>query len=103
MISIAAHPKADNFSINLGAAFFGVLVLFQHHHAGTVTQNKTITVLVPRAAGCLRIFVAGRQRACCAKAADAQRGTGFFCPTGQHDVSIIVSNDTRGVADVVHT
>ena len=38
-----------------------------------------------------------------AEAADTQRSTGFLCPTGQHDVGIIVSNDTRSMANVMHT
>ena len=58
MVSIAAHTKADDFSINFCTAFAGMFVLFQHHNSGTVTKYETITIFIPRAACGLRIIVA---------------------------------------------
>ena len=102
MVSIAAHAKANNFSINFRATFFRVFVLFQYDHACTVTQHETITVFIPRTARRLRIIVSGRERTRCTEATDAQRGTGFLSTARNHSICIAVRDDTRGLADVMH-
>ncbi len=103
MVSVAAHAETDNFCIDFRAAFLRMLVLFQHDHTGTVTQHKTITVFIPRTACRLRVIVAGRQGTRCAETAHTQRGTGFFCTACNHCIGIAISDDTRRLADVVHT
>ena len=45
---IGTHAKAGKFSVNLGTAGLGVLVLLQHHHTCALSQNKAIAVTVPR-------------------------------------------------------
>ena len=60
MISIAAHTKADEFSVNFRTAFFRVFVLFKYQHTGTIAQYETITLFIPRAARRLRVIIAGR-------------------------------------------
>ena len=59
--SVGTHAIAEQFSINFGATGFGMLVFFQHKHACTFAQDKTITVFVPRAGSGLGIVVARRQ------------------------------------------
>ncbi|CER48316.1 Uncharacterised protein [Salmonella enterica subsp. enterica serovar Typhi] len=102
MVSIAAHTKADDFSIDFRTTRFCMFVLFKHQHTGTVAQYKTIAFFIPRTARRLWVIVAGRQRARCAKTTYAQRRTGFFCATCHHRVRITIGDDTRGMADVMH-
>ena len=47
VVGISAHAEADQFGVDLGAARLGVLVLLEHHHAGTLAQHETVAVLVP--------------------------------------------------------
>ncbi len=70
MACISAHAKPSQLGINFGTTRFGVLIFFEHQHAGTFAQHKTVAVFVPRAAGSFRVFVAGRQRAHRRKAAN---------------------------------
>ena len=46
---VAAHAVSGEFSVDFGTPLFSVFVFFQDHNASTLTQNKTVTVFVPRA------------------------------------------------------
>ncbi|VFS82114.1 Uncharacterised protein [Kluyvera cryocrescens] len=91
------HAEANDFRINFRAAFLRVFVLFQYDHACTVAQHKAITLFIPRTACRLRIVVTRGQRACGTKATYAQRGTGFFCATGNHGIRIAISDNARSL------
>src|SRR5690606_41353716 len=93
----------NGLSVNFRTALFRVLILVEYDHASTVTQNKTITVFVPRTTCRLRVIVTGRQRTRCTETTHTQWGTGFFSTTRNHCVGITVSDDTRSLADVMHT
>ena len=69
---IGAHAEARQLGVNLGATGFGVFVLFEHHHAATLAQHKTIAVLVPGARGGCGVIVAGGEGAHGSKPANAQ-------------------------------
>ncbi len=87
---VGAHAEAGELPIDPRAALLGVLVFFQHQHAGALAQHETVAVLVPGTRRRLRIVVAGRQRARRGEAADAQRRHGRFGAAGHHDVGIAV-------------
>ena len=70
---VGAHAVARHLGVDLRAAGFGVFVLFEHHHASAFTQDKSITVFVPRARCSSRIVVAGRQGTHGRKATNTQR------------------------------
>ena len=59
MTRIGTHAVTAEFGINASTAGFGMLVFFKHHHTGTLAQNKTIAVFVPRAGCGCWIVIAG--------------------------------------------
>ncbi|BBG30723.1 uncharacterized protein with a C-terminal OMP [Zymobacter palmae] len=103
VMSVVAHTEARQLGIDLRTARLGMFVLFKHQYAGTVGQDETITVAVPRTASCSRIIVTRGQRTCSREAADPERAGRHFSTATDHDVSIAVSDRACGVADVVRT
>ena len=63
VIGIAGQAVAHDFSINLRAALFRVLVFLEHHDAGALAHHETITVLVvrPRCDGRIVIVLGGHR------------------------------------------
>ena len=102
MVSIAAHAEANDLGVDFGAAFFGMLVLFQHHHTRAVSQHEAVTIFIPRTARRLRVVIARGERTRRAEAAHAKRGAGFFRAACHHRIGIAIGDDARGLADVVH-
>ncbi len=102
MVRIAAHTKTNDLCVDFRAAFFRMLVLFQHDHTRAVAQHEAITLFIPRTACRLRVVIAGGQRARSAKAAYAQRRTRLLCATGNHRVGIAIGDNTCRVADIVY-
>ncbi len=102
MVGIAAHTKTDQLGVNLRAAFFRVLVLFEYDNARAVAQHKTIPFFIPRTACRLRVIVTGGERTRRAETADAKRRTGFFRAACEHNGSIAVGDDARRMANVVY-
>ena len=102
MVSITAHAEADDLGVDFRAAFFCVLVLFQHHHARAVAQHEAVAIFIPRTACRLRVVIARGERPRCAKAAHAKRGTGFFRTACHHRIGIAIGDDARSLTDVVH-
>ncbi|MPM70353.1 hypothetical protein SDC9_117308 [bioreactor metagenome] len=98
---IGAHAISKQFCIDPGTARLGVFVLFEHHHAGTFTQNKTITVLVPGARGRLGVVIAGGQGAHRGKAAHAQRRHCGLRTPCDHHVGIAIFNHASCFANAV--
>ena len=98
---IRTHAKATEFGVNLGATGLGVFVLFQHHHAGTFAQHKTIAVLVPGAGGGLGVIVAGGQGTHGGKTTNAQRRHRGLCATGHHHIRIPVFDHAARFSDAV--
>jgi hypothetical protein len=55
---IAAHPKADDLGIYLGAPRLRLLVFLEHHGACAVAHHEAVAILVPGTARRLGIIVA---------------------------------------------
>ena len=75
MTGVGTHAKACQLRVNLGATGLGVFVLFEHQHACTFAQHKTVTVLVPGARSCLGVVVARGKRTHGSKAAHPRGDT----------------------------
>ena len=73
-MGIGAHAVADNFSEDVGVAAAGMFVLFEDDDAGAFADDETIALLVPGAAGLMRLVVAGGKSAHRRKPADTHRG-----------------------------
>src|SRR5688572_27950286 len=100
-MSIAAHTKADELSINARTACLSVFIFFEDDCASTIAQYKPVAIFIPRSAGCLRIIISLRKRACLAKAAQAERTRCHFAATGDHRIGVAILNETRRQADGV--
>ena len=57
MERISREAIADHFGVNVGAAGFGVLILFKNNDTCTLTHNKAITVYIIGARGFLRFVI----------------------------------------------
>ena len=58
MIGITTETEACHFGVDLRTPGFGVLVFFQYDYTSAFTDNKAITVSIPRSAGAYRVVVA---------------------------------------------
>ncbi len=58
MIGVAAHSKPRDLTVDVGAACNRDIERFKHQHACTVTEHKTISVLVPGTRRTLGVIVA---------------------------------------------
>ena len=96
---ICAHAITYDFAVNFGSTLFGVLVFFKHQHTSTLTQNKTIAVLVPWATCCSRVIVAGGKCTHGSKTTDSQRRNSGFSTAGHHDICIAILDDTGGLSN----
>ena len=102
MIGIAREAITDHLGVDFRTARLGMLIFFQHHHAGALAHDKTVAVLVIRAAGAGWIVVkTGRERAGGGKAGNADGADGALGAAGQHDVGIIVADHAGGIANRV--
>src|SRR5439155_22349457 len=99
VIRVGAHSVTEQFGINLGAAFFGVLQLFQQQNAGALADHKAVAVFIERAAGSFRIVVAGGEGAHGGKSADAHGRDRGFAAAGDHDVGSVAGDDLHGIAE----
>ncbi len=101
VVGIGVHCHTADFGIYFCATGTRVLQLFDHHHSGAITEDKTITLLVPWAAGCLRVVVTCGQGPGSGETANTDRRRGILGTTGDHGVNCAVLNHTHGIADVV--
>ena len=99
MEGVAAHAETGDFGVNGRTAGLGMFVLFQHHHASTVAEHETITLLVPGAAGRCRVVVTGGQGTRGGKATQAGGAGGHLGTTGNHHVGVAVFDQARCIAD----
>src|SRR5690606_12987791 len=103
VISVAAHPKTDQFCVYSGATGFRMFVFFQYQHTSSVAQHKPVAILIPRTTGGLRIIVTGRQGAGCSEATQPHRGCGHLCTTSHHDIRVTVLDHPSSEANTVST
>ncbi len=101
MIGITTHAIAHHFGIDIGAPLFGGLVLFQYHHAGTVTQHETIAVSVPGPTGPFRVVIAAGEGASRGKTTQTQVRCGHFGTAGHHNVGVTVLDHAGRITDAV--
>src|SRR4051812_41553499 len=100
-VTVAGKAVAEEFRVDPGAAFLGMLVLFEDDDAAPLGHDEAVTVLVPRAAGPRRVVVAGREGAGGAEAGHAKLAQGGLGAAGDHDVGLVVLDEPHGVADRV--
>ncbi|MOA00921.1 hypothetical protein D3C78_1203010 [compost metagenome] len=103
MTGVGTHAEARQFSVNLGTAGLGVFVLFEHQHASTLAQDKTVTVLVPGARSCLGIVIARGKRAHGGKATDAQGRHCRFRASGDRHIGVTVFDHATRFTDAMQT
>ena len=51
VVGVAGQAVADDLGVDLGAAGFGVLQLFQHHDASAFAHDEAVALAVPWAGG----------------------------------------------------
>ena len=78
-----------------------MFVFLNHHHTSAFTQNKTVTVFVPRARCCCGVVVACRQGAHGCKAAQAQWRNGGFRAACHHHVGVAIFNHAAGFTNAM--
>ena len=81
------------------AAGFGVLELFEDHHAGPFAQHESVAIVVERPRGLGRLVVAGAQGGEQVEAGDAEGMDHAVRAAGEHDVGIAAANDFGRFAD----
>ena len=59
VIGIGAHTETDDFGIDFGAACLGMFIFFKNENTGTLTENKTVTITIPRSGCRCRVIVSG--------------------------------------------
>ena len=100
MISVCSCPVSNYLCINLCISCFGMLQLFQDHHAGTFSDDETASVLVKRN-GCAVRILAGAKGCQIGKSGYSNRTDCPFGTACQHHFCISVLNGTVCVTDAV--
>ncbi len=98
VVGVAAHPVADHLGQDGRAAALGHLQRLQDQDAGALADDEAVALGVERAAGALRLVVAGGQRPHGGEAAHAHRGDGGFGAAADHDVGVAPGDDLEAVA-----
>src|SRR3990172_301217 len=57
MVSITTNAIPHQFGINFSSPVNSMLILFQNHNPGTVSENKAVPIPVPGTAGALWVIV----------------------------------------------
>ena len=98
---VAAHAEADEFGEDGRAAFLRTLVFFEQQTACAIAQDEAVAIAIPGATRSFGFVVARRERACRREAADPEFRRGIFGTTGEHDVGIVVGDETCREPDAV--
>src|SRR5690606_16206474 len=88
MVCVSAHASPYDFSIDFGAACFGVLQAFEDDRASTLARHEAVPIFVERARRGLWIVVAGRQCVHGVETADTRFVYNRFRAAGDDDVGI---------------
>ena len=92
MEGVTVHAKTNELGINSGATRTCVLVIFQHHHARSIAEDKAVTLFIPRPAGRLWIIVARRQCTCGSETTDPGGTGSVLRAPGQHEINLTRGN-----------
>ena len=100
MIGVARQAIAHDFGIDFCAACLGMFIFFEHHDARAFAHDKTVAVLVIRAARCFGAVIIGHvERACLCKTGDTKRIDCAFRAAREHHIGIIVADHPCCVAN----
>src|SRR5687768_18477620 len=101
MESIGGSAVADDLAVNLRAATFRRLQLFQDHDPGAFANYKTIAIALKRPRSMNRIIVVRGQRAHRGEARHAHRCNSRLRTTADHDVGVAALNDLETISNSV--
>src|SRR5579864_68200 len=95
VISVTAHSVADNLGDRLCTTGKSVFEFFKNQDSRALADHETVAIAVPRAAGFLRLVIAGGKRPHGSETANTHRRNGSFRASGNHHVGVAVLDDSE--------
>ena len=99
--AVGAHPVAEQFGVDSGAAGLGVFEFLQHQQAGALGEDEAVAIGVEGAAGVGGIVVSLRQGPHGREPAQAHGRHRGLAAAGDHHLGVVVLDGAEGVADGV--
>ncbi len=99
VMSVPAHPEADDLGVDARPAALRVLELFENDGTAAVAENETVAIQIPGTAGLLRRVVTRRERLCLAEAPEATSRHGHLAASGDDHVGVTVLDGAHSQAD----
>ena len=90
---IGTHAVADQFAINLCAAFFGVFVFFQDDDSGPFAHEEPIAILIEWATRAKGIIIASRESAHVREPGQTDRRNRRLRAARDHHVGLTTAHD----------
>src|SRR5208337_445605 len=101
MIRVRAHAIAHHLGNDLRATLASEFEFLENENARTFADDEAVAVLVPGAAGVVRIVVACGERPHGRKPTHSHRRNRSFGATGNHHVGVAILDDSCGVSNGV--
>ena len=100
VVGIAGQAIACDFSVNLSAARFRVLIFFEDEHSSTFAHDKAIAAFIIRTRRAFwLIIIFGRHCFGRAEPGNRQFTNHRLRPACNHDICIAILNETRRIAN----